>query len=143
MNLAIFGGRLGRDAELNKMSNGDPVANFAIAIDVGTRDNPKTMWVDCALFGERANKLQQYLTKGLKVTVSGRVSLAEFQARDGSNKTALRLTCTDIDMHLPPREPGSTGGYERPAASPAPARERAPSPGARRPEDDMDDDIPF
>lgn len=141
MNLAVFGGRLGRDAELNKMSNGDPVANFAVAVDVGTRDNPKTMWVDCALFGVRAEKLLPYLLKGLKVTVTGRVTLAEFQARDGSNKTALRLTCTDIDMHLPPREQGSDGGsaYERPAP-----RRPQPATKARAGDiNDMDDDIPF
>lgn len=141
MNLAIFGGRLGRDAELNHMQNGDPVANFALAVDVGTRDNPKTMWVDCALFGQRAEKLQPYLTKGLKATVSGRISLGEFKAKDGTDKTVLRLTCTDIDMHLPPREQGSDGGstYQRPAP-----RRPEPATKARAGDiNDMDDDLPF
>lgn len=130
MNLGIFTGRLGRDSELNKMSSGDSVANFSIAVDIGTRDHPKTMWVECALFGQRADKLQQYLTKGLKVTVSGRVTLDQYATRDGAQKTALRLTVSELDMSLPPKGDGQA--------------QRAPgaAPGGSG-FDDMKDDIPF
>lgn len=144
MNLGIFGGRLGKDADINTMSNGDPVCNFSLAVDIGTRDNPKTMWVECAVFGKRAESLHPYLTKGTKVTCSGRVSLDEYTSRQtGEKKTALRMTITEIDMHLPPRDRGSDGSstYERPAPA---ARRPAPATKARAGDfDDMHDDIPF
>lgn len=105
MNLGIFGGRLGRDAELNRMGTGDPVLNFSVAVDVGTRDNPKTLWVECALFGKRAEALSKYLVKGTKVTVSGRIGLDTFtSSKDGQTKTSLKLSVNEIDMHLPPKE---------------------------------------
>ena len=143
MNLGIFGGRLGRDAELNHVASmGEDVCNFTLAVDVGTKQNPKTMWIECALFGKRATTLQQYLTKGTKVTVTGRISLDEYTSRQsGEKKTALRVTVSELDMHLPPRE----GGSHAPARTSAPAREAVPAGAApaKGGFDDMDDDIPF
>ena len=127
MNLGIFTGRLGKDSELNKMSSGDAVCNFSIANDIGTRDNPKTQWIECALFGKRAEALQPYLKKGVKVSASGRVTLESFTSRDGSQKSSLRLTISEIDMHLPPKGEGQ--------AQPGAASQK---------NDDMpDSDIPF
>lgn len=139
MNIGIFGGRLGRDAEMHRMpSNGDPVLNFSVAVDVGTRDHPKTLWVECALFGKRAEAIQRYLVKGVKVTVSGRVSLEQFTStKDGQTKTSMKLSVNEIDMHLPPKDgqgsaAHSAGSANRSAAAPAGA-----------PSDDDGDEIPF
>ena len=136
MNLGVFTGRLGRDSELNKMSSGDSVCNFSIAVDVGTKDHPKTMWLECALFGVRADKLHHLLTKGLKVTVSGRVSLDQYATRDGAQKTALRLTVTEIDMSLPPKGEGQETQQTQ-------QTQRAPAAAGGSGFDDMKDDIPF
>jgi single-strand DNA-binding protein len=131
MNLGIFGGRLGKDAELNRLQgSGDAVCNFSIAVDIGTKTNPKTMWIECALFGKRGEALHQYLVKGTKVTVSGRVSLDEYTSRDGQKKQAMRLTLSEIDLH---GNPVGAGG-DRPAR---PSAAPAGSPA------DMDDDMPF
>lgn len=132
MNIGIFGGRLGRDAEMHTMpSTGDKVLNFSVAVDIGTRDNPKTQWVECALFGKRAEAIQKYLVKGVKVTVSGRVSLEQFTStKDGQTKTSMKLSVNEIDMHLPPKD------GQQPAARPAAAPAGAPA-------DDENDDIPF
>lgn len=141
MNLGIFGGRLGKDAELNKLQgSGDSVCNFSIAVDVGTRTNPKTMWIECALFGKRGEALHQYLIKGTKVTVTGRISLDEYTSRtDGTKRTAMRLTLSEIDLH----GSGKAEAGDRPAPS-SERRERPAAAGpARTPDDDMDDDIPF
>lgn len=137
MNHAFFVGNLGRDPELRALSNGDPVLNFPVGVDVGTPDNPKTMWVDCAVFGKRATALNQFLRVGTPVTVSGRVVLREFVNKDGITKQVLSLTCTDIDVHY--ARPGSDA--ERPAPA---ARRPAPATKARAGDvNDMDDDIPF
>lgn len=125
MNLGIFGGRLGKDAELNRRTTGEPVLNFSLAVDIGTRTEPKTMWIECALWGKRGEALQQYLIKGTKVTVTGRVSLDEYTARDGAKRTAMRVTVSEIDLH---------GGRDQ-AAQP-----RQAAPAGAEPEDG---DIPF
>jgi single-strand DNA-binding protein len=125
MNLGIFGGRLGKDAELNRRTTGEPVLNFSLAVDVGTKQDPKTMWIECALWGKRGEALQQYLIKGTKVTVTGRVSLDEYTARDGAKRTAMRVTVNEIDLH---------SGRDQ-AAQP-----RQAAPAGAEPEDG---DIPF
>lgn len=135
MNLGIFTGNLGRDPELRN-HNGDNVLGFPIGVQVGTRDKPQTMWIDCAIWGKRATTLQQYLAKGHRVTVSGPVKLEEYQAKDGTPKTRLRLTVDQID--LPPRGDQAAAT----AQQQAPQQRPAPSTGGSG-FDDMDDDIPF
>lgn len=138
MNIAIFTGRLGRDAEFQTFSAGRFV-KFSIAVDIGWGEDAKTMWVECAYFGKRAEGVEPYLTKGLKVTVHGRISLNEFTDKNGVAKTALNLDV--IDLELPPKERASDGGstYERPAP-----RRAEPATKARAGDiNDMDDDLPF
>lgn len=94
MNICVFSGRLGRDGELREMPNGDPVLNFSLAVSTGTRDQPETMWIDCALFGKRGQALQQFLTKGKPVTVSGKL---QFKQKD--DKSYLRLTVAELDLN--------------------------------------------
>lgn len=113
MNLGVFTGRLGKDSTLNTMSSGDAVCNFSIANDIGTKDNPKTQWVECALFGKRAQALHPYLKKGVKVSASGRVTLETYRGNDGVERSSLRLTISEIDMHLPPKGDGQTQQPQR------------------------------
>jgi single-strand DNA-binding protein len=129
MNLAILSGNLGRDPEL-RAHGGDNILNFAIGVATGTKDKPETMWVECALWGKRATSLQPYLFKGSRVTVSGPLKLEEYQAKDGTTKTRLRMSVDQLD--LPPKVDGQTQQAAKPAAAPA-----AGGPA------DMDDDIPF
>lgn len=129
MNLAIFTGNLGRDPEL-RAHNGDNVLGFSIGVQTGTKDKPETMWVDCALWGKRATSLQPYMGKGMRVTVSGPLKFEEYQAKDGTTKSRLRLSIDQID--LPPK------GEQTSTPSAAPAQAAQGDPVAA-----MDDDIPF
>jgi single-strand DNA-binding protein len=129
MNIAILTGNLGRDPEL-RQHNGDNILNFAIGVQIGTKDKPETMWVDCALWGKRATSLQPYMAKGHRVTVSGPIKLEAYTAKDGTAKTRLRLSVDQVD--LPPKG-------EAPAQAPQVQQTQRPG-GAL---DDLDDDIPF
>lgn len=133
MNLAIFSGNLGRDPEL-RQHNGESILNFAVGVQVGSKDNPQTMWVDCALWGKRATSLQPYMKKGSKVTVSGQVKLEEY-VHNNLTKTKLRLTVDQVD--LPPRQ--KDGGEQEQRQQPLSAPQRQPGNSI----EDMDDDIPF
>lgn len=125
MNLGTFSGRLGRDAEARATPAGERVANFALAVDVGSKANPKTMWVDCSIWGKRADSLSPYLIKGTKITASGRVTIEEYKKTDGTMASKLQLVVNDLDLHSKV-EGGS-----------------APAPAASKSLADMDDDNPF
>lgn len=132
-------GRLGRNAELRHTSGGDSVLAFSVAEDVGFGPNKRTQWVNCSLFGRRAEgKLGEHLKKGQQVVVFGVVSLREYTGRDGGAKASLNCYVTDVILV----------GSKRDSAAPAAqgeAHDGAPAPPI--PDDEVsfddDDDIPF
>lgn len=136
MNLAILTGNLGRDPELRSV-NGDSVLGFSIGVQTGTRDKPNTMWVACSIWGKRATSLQPYLAKGHRVTVSGSIRMEEYKDKDGTPRTALRMSVDQID--LPPKSEGQAA----PAQQPQQQAQPRPAPSNGSGFDDMDEDIPF
>lgn len=75
MQILTIAGNCGKDAELRNTQGGDPVLSFSLAVDNGKdRDGSKrpATWYDCSVWGKRATALQSYITKGSKLTISGR-----------------------------------------------------------------------
>ena len=84
MNKLIVGGNLGSDAELKQVGDND-VLNFSVALGIhqGGGREPMTVWVGCALWGKRAATLEEYLTKGTRVVVSGRLRPSPVEGTKG------------------------------------------------------------
>lgn len=112
MNVWTYSGRVGADAELRTLANGEKVASFRVANDIGFGDRRTTQWVDNSYFGKRAEAVAPYIKKGMKISVSGEVKLSEFTRRDGTPGSKLEVRVNDVD--LPARaEGGSEGGGGR------------------------------
>ncbi|NYT74211.1 single-stranded DNA-binding protein [Halomonas sp. QX-2] len=91
--------RIGRNAEVRKTGNGTSVAGFAAAVDVGFGEHKQTLWLDCSLWGKRAEGgLIQYLVKGQQVFVSGEIGTRQFNKGDGSQGFAVTLKIAEIDL---------------------------------------------
>ena len=99
MNIWHFNGRLGRDAELRTTQGGEKVLSFAVANDIGYGENKTTQWVDCSIWGTRAEKLATLLKKGREVSIAGEVTLREFERRDGTKDKALTVRVSELDLH--------------------------------------------
>ena len=128
--------RLGRDAEVRYTQSGDPVASLALAISYGKRADNKTQWVDASLWGERAEKLQQYLTKGTAVcVVLSDPHIEEYEGKNGKG-FSLRATVSNIEF---------AGGKNEHEVKPSTnnAQPAAPARTASAPSADFDDDSPF
>jgi single-strand DNA-binding protein len=72
--MALLSGifRIGRDPEMRYLPNGDGVLTLAVVYNYGKKGedgNRPSQWLDCALFGKRAESLQPYLTKGSQVSL--------------------------------------------------------------------------
>lgn len=93
--LIIIAGAVGKDAVL-RQTNSDPVCNFSIAVNNGKDaqgvERPAT-WFDCSLWGKRGEALARYITKGSKLTVTGRptVRVHEGKAYLGVNVNEVTL----------------------------------------------------
>jgi single-strand DNA-binding protein len=129
MNQGQFAGFLGRDAETKQIKD-TTVTNFSVAVSTGWGDKKSTLWVSCALWGERGQKLEQYLTKGTAVSVAGDVDVRAYSAKDGSPKA--EITCNVQRLTLQ----GSRGERSEQAAT-------AAKPAAAATDDEFGDQIPF
>lgn len=95
---ATIVGNLGKDAEAFTTKSGKGGVKFSVAETVGWGDDKKTQWVNCTLWGERGNKLLQYLTKGNKIVVFGDVSVREYQDSNGCSRWSLDCNVGDVTL---------------------------------------------
>jgi single-strand DNA-binding protein len=96
MNNLTIAGVIGRDAELRRTGDGDPVAGFPVGVSNGKDKDGNwrdSTWFDCSLWGKRAEALAPYLLKGGKVVVSGQVS-----ARAHEGKAYLQIRVAELTM---------------------------------------------
>ncbi|WP_448191874.1 single-stranded DNA-binding protein [Azospirillum sp. sgz301742] len=141
MNVWTFTGRLGADAELRTTQGGEKLLSMRVANDVGYGDRRTTQWVDCTVWGRRADALAEYLTKGKQVVVSGELSLKEFEKRDGTKGATLAVRVAEIDFFGGQKDEAGGGRREPPRGEAGGAYQRGGYSGPRH--DDLDDEIPF
>jgi len=97
MNTIMIAGNVGKDAILGQAGS-YAVLNFAVACSKKIKGEDKTTWFDCALFGQRATGLAQYIKKGNKIVVSGECSLEEYQKNDGTMGAKIKVNVTDVKL---------------------------------------------
>jgi single-strand DNA-binding protein len=105
MNVCVFSGNLGRDAEVKQVGE-HTVTTFSLAVKSGYGEKATTFWLNCNWWN-RARFLQS-LTKGSRVVVSGELSLREYAKKDGTPGQSLELRVIDLD--LTPKSDGSGKG---------------------------------
>lgn len=98
INLFVASGNLGKDCEQRFTQNGKCIASFSLPVKQGYGEHEKVSWVTCKMFGAKADKLPQYLTKGSKVTVTGEFVLEKWQDQSGVEKSMPVIIVNDIDF---------------------------------------------
>ncbi len=99
LNLTAHG-NLGKDPELKDLG-GNQVANFSLAARTG---KDETTWINCAVWGKRAEAAMQYLHKGDKITVAGSGKVRSYQTKDGTEGKSLELNVSDFTLPAKPSE---------------------------------------
>lgn len=130
-------GNLGKDADLRFSAQGKPVLAFSVAVQVGYGDKAHTDWWDVKMFGERGEKVAQYLTKGTNVFVEGRIEKRTWQSDDGVKHNAVDLIASDVVL-LGSRQ-GGAGGSQNSGRPQQQSRQSSPPFG----QDDDDGELPF
>lgn len=156
INRVNISGNLTRDPELRATASGTQVLSFGVAVN-DRRRNPQTgdwedypNFVDCTMFGTRAEAVNRYLSKGSKVAIEGKLRYSSWE-RDGQRRSKLEVIVDEIEF-MSRGQQGESGGYAPAPAygqqggyAPAPAPQPAPAPMAPVPPavDVYDEDIPF
>lgn len=95
MQITMIAGNVGKDAVLRRTQSGEPVLNFSIAVNNGkdkSGNRRDSTWYGCSVWGKRAEALDGYIKKGMKLTVSGRVSAGVYEGRGTLNLSVNDLT---------------------------------------------------
>ena len=100
LNKVMLIGDVGQDPELRYTPDGNPVANFSIAVNrrrrVGDEYKDETEWFNIVCFSRTAENVNQYLTKGQKVYVEGRFQSSEYVGQDGNQRKSFEVIANEV-----------------------------------------------
>ena len=120
LNICMFIGNLGDDPSVRYMPSGDPVANFSIAVADDYKDKKSgekvevTEWIRCVAFNRLAEIVEQYLSKGSKVFISGRMKTRSWES-DGVKKYATEIVVENLQMLSPKKEADNQANQSQPS----------------------------
>lgn len=108
-NQAIVLGNLTRDPELRYTPNGQAVTSFSIAtnrswVDASGDKKESVEYHDVVVWGKLAEIVSQYLGKGRKVMVVGRLQTRNWEAQDGTKRSKTEIVATDINFVDRPKD---------------------------------------
>ena len=148
INRVNISGNLTRDPELRATGSGMQILRFGVAVNDRARNQQTGEWedrpnfVDCVIFGARAEAMARILAKGMKVAVEGRLRYSSWQDKEGNRRSKLEVVVDEIDLmsaRATAQQPASQAyAASAPQGRPQPARV-AQTPAA----DVYDEDIPF
>ena len=147
-NKVIMMGNLARDPELSYLPSQTAVVEFAIATSHKYRgadgqDREDTCFIDCRMYGKRAETIQKYFSKGKPIMVEGRLTLDRWDAPDGSKRSKHRIFIENFTFVGSGNSGGGGGGYNNAPRQSSMDQMGSFDQGYDVPQPPADDDIPF
>lgn len=104
INRVDITGNLTRDPELRATAGGTQILAFGVAVN-DRRKNPQTgAWedvpnfVDCIVFGQRAEAVSRFISKGSKVAIEGKLRFSSWETKDGDRRSKLEVIVDEIEF---------------------------------------------
>lgn len=114
INRVVLTGNLTRDCELRRTQSGMAIMSFGIAVNDRRKNSQTGEWedyanfIDCTMFGTRAEAVSNYLSKGSKVGLEGKLRYSTWE-RDGQKRSKLEVIVDEVEFLSPRNDQG--GGY--------------------------------
>jgi len=153
INKVILVGNLGQDPEVRYSANGSAITNISVATSDSWKDKQtgqmqeRTEWHRVVFFNRLAEIAGEYLRKGSKVYVEGRLQTRKWQDKDGNDRYTTEIVASEMQMLDSQSAENNKSNDHRAQSRPAPApRAPAPQPSTSSPPpamDQFDDDIPY
>lgn len=103
INRVTISGNITRDPELRQTQGGTAVLTLGVAVNDRRRNQQTNEWedhanfVDCVLFGRRAEALAPKLLKGTKVAIEGKLRYSSWE-RDGQRRSKLEVMVDEVEL---------------------------------------------
>lgn len=102
INIVCISGNLTKDCELRTTASGMAVISLTVAVNERKKDangnwSSVANFIDCTMFGTRAEKIASYLTKGSKVAIEGRLHQSSWE-KDGHKRSKIEVIVNEIEF---------------------------------------------
>jgi single-strand DNA-binding protein len=110
MNKIILIGNLGKDPDMNYTTNGIPVTKFTLAVSrkvkvaAGSEMKEETEWFNIIVWRNLAEICNEFLKKGKKVYIEGRLAQRKYTDREGIQRVAVEVIANDMEMLSPKQQ---------------------------------------
>lgn len=149
MNIIILTGRLTRDPELKFGQSGKAYSRFTLAVDRPMQKG-EADFINCVAFGKTAELIGEYLRKGRKAGVTGRLQMGRYEV-NGEKRTSYDVVVDNIEFLESKNVVDSMGGYEpqdyAPSYSAPASNSNTSSKPVAKPQEEVpyedDDEFPF
>jgi len=106
MNKIMLIGNLGKDPDMIYTDKGIAVTKFSLAVNRRTKSptgerQEETEWFNIVVWRQLAETCNQYLRKGMKVYIEGRLQQRKYTAQDGSQRMAIDVIANDMEILTP------------------------------------------
>lgn len=105
INRVIISGNLTRDPELRNTAGGVSILGFGVAVNDRRRNAQTGEWedypnyIDCTMFGARAESLSRILTKGMKVSIEGKLRWSQWEKKDtGEKRSKIEVIVDELEF---------------------------------------------
>lgn len=146
INRVVVSGNLTRDPELRVTPGGTQVLGFGVAVNDRRRNQQTGEWedypnfIDCTMFGNRAEALSRILRKGMKVAIEGKLRYSSWEDKNGGGRRSkveiipdeVVLMSQNPNGQQAPQQYAPQGYQQQYAPQPAP-RAYAPQPAPQQP----------
>lgn len=135
INRVNISGNLTRDPETRRTAGGTAVMSFGVAVNDRAKNQQTGEWedrpsfIDCVMFGTRAEAVGRYLSKGTKVAIEGKLRWSQWQTQDGQKRSKLEVIVDEIEFMSRSEQQGNAPAPAGHAAAPV--------------SDVYDEDVPF
>ena len=149
MNIVYLIGNVGRDPEIRTTQGGASVASFSIATTERWKDGngerqEQTTWHNVVVWGALSKVVEDYVNKGSKICVVGRLDKRKWEDREGNTREAVEVRVDRLELLGDPKKREREHDNDD-QLDEEPRKRKASAGGKSGSEipDDLDDDIPF
>ena len=104
INRVIVSGNLSREPEVRTTASGNPVMGFGIAVNDRRKNSQTGEWedypnfIDCTMFGARAQSVSRFLSKGSKVAIEGKLRWSQWETNEGQKRSKIEIIVDEIEF---------------------------------------------